>query len=80
MGTPTFEETQPRLRQDMAREIVLALVTDLRDDAEIQRFNLDGSPMQLAPEPAQGGAEAAPGAAPQAQPEQGAAQGQPKTE
>ena len=59
MGTPTFEETQPRLRQDMAREIVLALVTDLRDDAEIQRFNLDGSPMQITPEPAQGGAEAA---------------------
>jgi peptidyl-prolyl cis-trans isomerase C len=80
MGTPTFEETQPRLRQEMAREIVLALVADLRDDAEIERFNLDGSPMQIAPAPAQGGAEAAPGAAPQAQPEQGAAQGQPKTE
>jgi hypothetical protein len=36
--------------------------------------------MQIAPEPAQGGTETAPGAAPQAQPEQGAAQGQPKTE
>jgi peptidyl-prolyl cis-trans isomerase C len=77
MGTPTFEETQPRLRQEIAREIVLALVADLRGDAEIQRFSLDGSPMQIGPEP---GAEAAPGAAPQAQPEQGAAQGQPKTE
>jgi peptidyl-prolyl cis-trans isomerase C len=77
LGTPTFEETQPRLRQEIAREIVLALVADLRGDAAIQRFNLDGSPMQIAPEP---GAEAAPGAAPQAQPEQGAAQGQPKTE
>jgi peptidyl-prolyl cis-trans isomerase C len=79
-GTPNFEETQPRLRQEMAREIVLALVADLRGDAEIQRFNLDGSPMQIAPEPAQGGTETAPGAAPQGQPEQGAAQGQPKTE
>ena len=80
-GTPTFDETQPRLRQELAREIVIALVADLRGDAAIQRFNLDGSPMQIAPEPAQGGAEAAPGgAAPPAQPEQGAAQGEPKTE
>ena len=49
-GTPTFEETAPRLRQEMAREVVLALVADLRADAEIQRFNLDGSPIQIAPE------------------------------
>jgi peptidyl-prolyl cis-trans isomerase C len=49
-GTPTFEETAPRLRQEIAREVVLALVADLRADAEIQRFNLDGSPMQIAPE------------------------------
>ena len=69
MGTPSFEETEPRLRQELAREIVLALVADLRDDAEIERFNLDGSPMQMAPEGEQGGPE--PGAAPQSQPEQG---------
>jgi peptidyl-prolyl cis-trans isomerase C len=50
-GTPSFEETEPRLRQEVAREIVIALVADLRDDAEIERFNLDGSPMQIAPEP-----------------------------
>lgn len=49
-GTPTFEETAPRLRQEMAREVVLALVADLRANAEIQRFNLDGSPIQIAPE------------------------------
>jgi peptidyl-prolyl cis-trans isomerase C len=79
MGTPTFEETQPHLRQELAREIVLALVADLRGDAEIQRFNLDGSPMQIAPEAGQG-ADVAPGAAPEAKPEQGAAQGKPKTE
>jgi hypothetical protein len=30
--------------------VVMALVADLRADAEIQRFNLDGSPMQIAPE------------------------------
>jgi peptidyl-prolyl cis-trans isomerase C len=50
MGTPTFEETAPRLRQDVAREVVMALVADLRADAEIERFNLDGSPMPAAPE------------------------------
>jgi peptidyl-prolyl cis-trans isomerase C len=62
MGTPSFEETEPRLRQELAREIVLALVADLRDEAEIERFNLDGSPMQIAPE---GGPQPEPGAAPQ---------------
>jgi peptidyl-prolyl cis-trans isomerase C len=78
MGTPSFEETEPRLRQELAREIVTALVADLRDDAEIERFNLDGSPMQIAPDTGQGGPE--PGAAPPSQPEQGEAEGQPKTE
>jgi peptidyl-prolyl cis-trans isomerase C len=78
MGAPSFEETEPRLRQELAREIVIALVADLRDAAEIERFNLDGSPMQIAPEGEQGGAE--PGAAPQPRPEQGEAQGQQKTE
>jgi peptidyl-prolyl cis-trans isomerase C len=57
VGTPTFEETAPRLRQEMARELVMALVADLRAGAEIERFNLDGSPMQIAPEAGPGGAE-----------------------
>jgi peptidyl-prolyl cis-trans isomerase C len=77
-GTPAFEETEPRLRQELAREIVLALVADLRGEAEIQRFNLDGSPMPIAPEGEQSGPE--PGAAPQSQPEQGEAQGEQRTE
>lgn len=47
---PTFAETEPQLRQELAREIVTALVADLREDAEIERFNLDGTPMQIAPE------------------------------
>lgn len=47
---PTYEETAPQLRQEMAREIVTALVEDLRSDAEIERFNLDGSPMEAEPE------------------------------
>jgi peptidyl-prolyl cis-trans isomerase C len=43
---PTFDETAPQLRQELAREIVTALVEDLRSDAEIERFNIDGSPME----------------------------------
>jgi peptidyl-prolyl cis-trans isomerase C len=49
-GAPSFEETEPRLRQEVARDIVTALVADLRDGAEIERFNLDGSAMQIVPE------------------------------
>jgi len=49
-GAPSFEETEPRLRQEVAREIVTALVAELREGAEIELFNLDGSPLELAPE------------------------------
>jgi peptidyl-prolyl cis-trans isomerase C len=41
---PTFEEKEPELREQVAREIVASLVTDVREGAQIQRFNLDGSP------------------------------------
>ena len=47
---PTFEDAEQQLRQDVAREIVTSMVDDLRADAEIERFNLDGSPMEIAPE------------------------------
>jgi peptidyl-prolyl cis-trans isomerase C len=56
---PSFEETAPQLRQELAREIVTALVEDLRGDAEIERFNMDGTPIEE-PEP-----EAGPEAEPQ---------------
>jgi peptidyl-prolyl cis-trans isomerase C len=46
---PTYDETAPQLRQELAREIVTALVEDLRGGADIERFNMDGSPMQEAP-------------------------------
>jgi peptidyl-prolyl cis-trans isomerase C len=52
---PTYDESAPELRQELAREIVTALVEDLRGDAEIERFNMDGSPM---PEPEAGQPEA----------------------
>jgi len=47
---PTFAESEPQLRQELARDIVTALVADLREDAEIERFNLDGTPLEAAPE------------------------------
>jgi peptidyl-prolyl cis-trans isomerase C len=41
---PTFAEKEPELREQVAREIVTALLTDIREDARIERFNIDGSP------------------------------------
>ena len=42
---PSFEETEPQIRQEVARDIVTALVEGLREGATIERFNLDGTPM-----------------------------------
>jgi peptidyl-prolyl cis-trans isomerase C len=44
---PTFEESEPQVRQEVAREIVTGLVEDLREGAEIKRFNMDGTPMVM---------------------------------
>ena len=41
---PTFEEKEPELREQVAREIVNNLVAEVRDGAKIERFNPDGSP------------------------------------
>lgn len=46
---PSFEESEARLRQDVAREIITALVSQLREGAEIERFDLQGEPMPPAP-------------------------------
>jgi peptidyl-prolyl cis-trans isomerase C len=46
---PSFEDKQPELREQLAREIVTALLTDVREGAEIERFNLDGTPKAAAP-------------------------------
>lgn len=42
--TPTFEEMEPQLREDVARQIVTAVLEDARKGADIERFNPDGSP------------------------------------
>jgi len=46
---PTFEDSEPQLRQDLARELVTNLVDELREGAEIERFNVDGSPIEEPP-------------------------------
>jgi peptidyl-prolyl cis-trans isomerase C len=43
---PTFEEKEPELREQVAREIVNALVTQIRGGAQVQRFGLDGTPQR----------------------------------
>ena len=47
---PTFEEKEPELREQVAREIVNALVTQIRGDAKVERFSLDGTPSTQAPQ------------------------------
>jgi len=42
---PSFAESEPQIRQEVARDIVTTLVAGLREGAEIERFNLDGSPV-----------------------------------
>ncbi len=54
---PSFDELADQIRQDLAREAVTAMLNQLRADAKIEKFNIDGS----APAPA---APAAPGASP----------------
>lgn len=41
---PSFEEKEPEIREQVAREIVTALLGDMRSSAEVERFNLDGTP------------------------------------
>lgn len=41
---PSFAEKEPELREQVAREIVTGLLTEVREGAEIERFNLDGTP------------------------------------
>ena len=73
---PSFEESEPQLRQDLAREIVNELVAGLRESAAIERFNLDGTPMP-APVPGEGqGEQPAPAEGQGQQPAQGEGQGQ----
>lgn len=43
-AVPSFEEKEPELREQVAREIINGLVAQAQNGAQIQRFNLDGTP------------------------------------
>jgi len=43
-AAPTFEEKEPELKEQVARETINALVAELRAKAKVQRFAIDGSP------------------------------------
>jgi peptidyl-prolyl cis-trans isomerase C len=45
---PSLEEKEPEIREQLAREIVNGLLTDVRGAAKIERFNLDGTPKAAA--------------------------------
>ena len=66
---PTFEDTAPALREELAANAVTAMVEDLRGTAEIERFGPDGQPAAdprdaAESAPAQGDAAPAQGDAP----------------
>ncbi|MCG8511938.1 MAG: peptidylprolyl isomerase [Rhodospirillales bacterium] len=49
---PTFEQSQEQLRAELSQQIAAAFVKELRDNATVERFNIDGSPAEPAAEPA----------------------------
>ncbi|WP_449230498.1 peptidylprolyl isomerase [Azospirillum doebereinerae] len=50
---PTLDEVKPQLEQTLSKDIVTALVDELRAAAKVETFQIDGSPMPAAPaEPA----------------------------
>ncbi len=58
---PTLEDVKPQLEQALAKDIVTALVEELRGKAKIETFQIDGSPMPKE-EPAAAPATPAPAA------------------
>lgn len=55
---PTFEEMQESLREEVAKETVTGLLDQLRANAKIEKFNIDGSkvdPTKAPPPPARPG-------------------------
>ena len=48
---PTLDEVKPQLEQQLSKDIVNNVVDDLRKDAKVETYQLDGSPMPKAEEP-----------------------------
>ena len=46
---PTFEEARGQIEEQLTRELIAAHMADLRADAKIELFNIDGSPIEDAP-------------------------------
>jgi len=46
--TPSFEDSRAELEQELGREAVTALLDELRGDAAIQRFDIEGRPVEPA--------------------------------
>ncbi|GIL38836.1 peptidylprolyl isomerase [Roseiterribacter gracilis] len=49
---PTFEAVKPDLEAAVGEDVVRKVVTDLRNGAKVEKFNLDGTPMAAAATPA----------------------------
>ncbi len=46
---PTFEESRAQLEQQLTRDLIAAHMAELRADAEVELFNIDGTPIGDAP-------------------------------
>lgn len=61
---PAFEEMAEQIREELARETVTALLDQLRSNAKVEKFNMDGSKPEGAPAQSPARPAAPPAAAP----------------
>ncbi len=66
---PAFEEMAEQIREELARETVTSLLDQLRSNAKIEKFNIDGSKPDPAAAPPAARSAAPPAAAPPASPQ-----------
>jgi peptidyl-prolyl cis-trans isomerase C len=57
---PAFEELADQLREELAREVITAQLDQLRANAKVEKFNMDGSKIDAAPTPTKPAAPAKP--------------------
>ena len=46
---PSFEESRGQIEQQLTRELITAHMAELRANAKVELFNVDGSPIEVAP-------------------------------
>ncbi len=66
---PAFEEMAEQIREELARETVTSLLDQLRSNAKVEKFNMDGSKPDPAAAPPAARPAAPPAAAPPASPQ-----------